>query len=363
WINYLEAPLYYCGLAALLLAPQAFAAMDARRRKLYGALAALVLLPTVFPYFRYLLWAFSGNYYRSYSMFVVAILVFFAARGLSALERGGRVRGLTLAATLAVLLALLFLFPAAFKAPRGWVDMGLAAVLAAALSVDAGLIALLGGQKRARAALALLLASIVVEAGAASWRTIADRPVVTAEELSAKQGYSDFTVDALAALRAADPSFYRVEKDYYSSPAQYFGYNDSKAQNYFGSSAYAQFNEASSLAFLAELGVLDPANEIDTRWVHGLRDRENLMSLTGVKYYLSKKERPAFFADGRMGSYGDVTVYRNRRALPLGFTYDHCLPYADFARLSVASREAALFDAFVPQPGADCLGFSALSAA
>src|SRR6185312_12931069 len=128
WINYLEAPLYYCGLAALLLAPQAFAAMDARRRKLYGALAALVLLPTVFPYFRYLLWAFSGNYYRSYSMFVVAILVFFAA-----LERGGRVRGLTLAATLAVLLALLFLFPAAFKAPRGWVDMGLAAVLAAAL--------------------------------------------------------------------------------------------------------------------------------------------------------------------------------------------------------------------------------------
>ncbi|HXT02285.1 MAG TPA: YfhO family protein [Elusimicrobiota bacterium] len=363
WGNYLEAPLNYCGLACLLLAPQAFAAMDARRRRIYGALTGLAVAPMIFPYFRHLFWAFSGDYYRTYSLFVVVLLVFFAARGLSELQRGGRARNLVLGASLAAALAGLLFVPAAFKAP---VDLRLAAALAGLLVADAVLIFLLGVKKYARAALAVLLASIILEAGAASRRTVDSRDVLTAEELAAKSGYNDFTVDALAAIRAGDPSFYRVEKDYRSNPTRYRGFNDPKAQGYFGSSTYAQFNQESSLAFLSELDVLDRAKETDTRWIRGLRDREKLMTLAGVKYYLSKKpagERPEHFADGALGTFGDVTVYQNRRALPLGFTYDRCLPFSRFHALETPAKEAALLDAFVPLEGQDCLGFPQLASA
>ena len=117
WGNYMEAPLFYCGLAGLLLAPQAFAAMDRRRRKLYGALALSILLPIVFPYFRYAFWAFSGNYYRSLSLFFVTTLLFLAMRALSRLEESGRVDLPALAASLAVALVLLTPSPPRSRPP------------------------------------------------------------------------------------------------------------------------------------------------------------------------------------------------------------------------------------------------------
>ena len=363
WGNYMEAPLFYAGLACLLLAPQAFAAMDARRRRIYGALAAAAAVPMVFPFFRYLLWGFSGDYYRSYSLFVVALLVFFAARGLDAVERGNRPRSLALGVSLAAALAALLLVPAVWKAP---VDWRLAFALAALLAVDAALISLAGRKKHARAALAALLASIVLEAGAASWRTVDTREVVTATDLRERTGYNDFTLDALQAIRAGDPSFYRVEKDYRSNPTRYRGFNDSKAQGYFGSSSYAQFNPTASIAFLAELEVLNPAVEDETRWIRGVRDREKLMTLLGVKYYLSKRpagQAPEHFAGDALGTFGDVTVYRNRRALPLGVAYDRCLPYPRFHALAVPAKEDALLDAFVPGADGGCLGFPEFFAA
>lgn len=357
WGNYLEAPLFYAGLACLLLAPQAFAAMDARRRRIYGALAAAAVVPLAFPILRYAYWGFSGDYYRTYSLFVVVLLVFFAARGLDAVERSGRTRRLALGATLAALLVALLLVPAVWKAPIDW---RLASALAALLAVDAALIALLGVKKYARAARAALLAAIVLEAGAASWLTVDTREVLTAEELATRTGYNDYTLDALQALRARDASFYRVEKDYRSNPTRYRGFNDSKAQGYFGTATYAQFNQESLLQFLQEMGALDTSVEATTRWIRGLRGRAKLLTLVGVKYYLSKPPGDGSFADDPVGSFGDVTVYRNRRALPLGSAFDRCLQFSQFHALDVPAKEDALLEAFVP-PGDDCLGFPELS--
>ena len=71
WGNYLEAPLTYCGLVCFLLFPQVFVGARRRQRIIYGFFLGGVFVPTIFPWFRYLFWAFQGDYYRTYSLFCV----------------------------------------------------------------------------------------------------------------------------------------------------------------------------------------------------------------------------------------------------------------------------------------------------
>ncbi len=71
WKNYLEAPLAYCGLLCLLLLPQVLVRGTRSRRIIFLLFLAGILIPTVFPWFRYLFWLFQGNYYRAYSLFGV----------------------------------------------------------------------------------------------------------------------------------------------------------------------------------------------------------------------------------------------------------------------------------------------------
>lgn len=358
WQNYLEAPLFYCGLVCLLLLPQAFAAMDRRRRRLYAVLAGVVFLPMIFPFFRYALWAFSGDYYRSLSLFVAVVVLFLSLRALSRIEEDGRIHSAVLAGSLAAALFLLYAVPAFVKAP---VDHGLQGAAAGLLIAYAALLVMMGSKQTSRFATVMLLL-IAAEAAWSSRRTINDREYITVQELSEKTGYNDYTVDAVAFLKTTDHSFFRVEKDYRSNPTPHRGFNDAQAQDYYGTSSYGSFNQAAYVAFLAELGVLDPADEDATRWLQGLRSRAKLMSLAGVKYFLFKDPSrvPARMAKDLVGTFGDVRVYRSRRALPLGFTYDRCLPLDEFRALDAPAKDAVLLDAFVAD---DCLGFPRWAAA
>src|SRR2546425_10018803 len=58
WLNYFEAPMSYCGLLPLLLLPQVFIGATGRQRILYSLFLGLIVVPIVFPWFRYLFWVF-----------------------------------------------------------------------------------------------------------------------------------------------------------------------------------------------------------------------------------------------------------------------------------------------------------------
>src|SRR5205823_8680627 len=75
WQNHLEAPMTYCGLLSLVIFPQIFVGSTLRHRILYGLFFGLVLLATLFPWFRYLFWAFQGDYYRTLSLFAVFVII------------------------------------------------------------------------------------------------------------------------------------------------------------------------------------------------------------------------------------------------------------------------------------------------
>ena len=111
WRNYLEAPLFYCGLITLLLLPQIFVQLKGKKRLLYIAFLSFWLALLIFPYFRYAFYLFMGNYYKgSLSLFIPISCLFFAMQALNTIQKTKNINVIALISSLFVLLAILF-FP------------------------------------------------------------------------------------------------------------------------------------------------------------------------------------------------------------------------------------------------------------
>ena len=161
WGNYLEAPLFYCGLLTILTFTQLFLFLDKRKKLLYGALLGIFIVPVIFPYFRYAYWLFAGDYYRNYSFFVALVLLLFGVKALDNIDRTAKPGFFTLVLTLAGLLALLY-YPYApnVKIINDPVQNGVTWFLA----VYTVLVLLLGVKKFKPAVRALLLLAVASEA-------------------------------------------------------------------------------------------------------------------------------------------------------------------------------------------------------
>lgn len=116
------------------------------------------------------------------------------------------------------------------------------------------------------------------------------------------------TKDAASIVKTKDPdSFYRMDKTYYRSK------NDGMMHNYptiTHSSSTADYHVVNALT---KLGFRNESN-IGNGYNYGSTLPAN--SLLGIKYILSKYDLPYF---QKVGSSGNITVYQNPYALPLGF--------------------------------------------
>jgi uncharacterized membrane protein YfhO len=98
------------------------------------------------------------------------------------------------------------------------------------------------------------------------------------------------------------------------------------------------------------MGLSAPGDANAARWMMGTGPSARLMSLVGVKYFLTKKPAsaaPRPFSFEPAGIFGDVRAFRNPRALPLAFTYDRLFPLSRFRGLDKARKDALLLNAFV----------------
>ena len=351
--NYLEDPNFYCGLVSLLLAPQLFVFLDNRQRVRYGLLAAILVLPVIFPYFRYAFWLFSGDYFRVYSLFVSLVLLLFALRALGNIIESGQLNTRLLVITLAILLCGL-LFPYgnpdqfthfAEHTALVWMSAGL-------LCLYALLIVGMHSGKYRSAASVLLLVAVCAELVLNASMTVNDRPVISGKEFSGHTGYNDESVEAIAYLKKNDQGFYRIEKDYSSfKSTNIFNttLNDGMVQGYRGTSTYQSFNITSYLEFLSEMDLVSEFdNKKGRRWILGLRDRPILLSFASVKYLLSRKPISSSYQGFQtIGHVGGVRVEKNLFALPFGFTYDSYIPLSKFSRLATGQKDIALIKGVV----------------
>jgi uncharacterized membrane protein YfhO len=346
WYNFLEAPMVYCGLVTLLLAPQIFPYLNQRRRRVYAIAAAVWTLPLVFPYFRYAFWAFLGDYYRTLGFFIVLFLFFFSLQALTYIERLSRLNSKTLIATLSVLLILLF-YP--YVGSTNAIDRDLRSIASVFLIVYTGLLYLMCTERFRELGKVGFILALCIEVAYFSSITVNRRDVVTTEELHQRIGYNDYTVDAVAYLNSIDQSFFRVDKEYYSGLAIHGSLNDAMVFRYRGTPSYSSANQLYYIRFLQELNVIKKGDEPSTRWAPGLMSRPLLQTMASVKYAFTKSNDSHLVRVGydSITTFGDVRVFRNKYYLPLGFTYDTYMLSSDFSKSSNLQKEIALLRSVV----------------
>lgn len=349
WSNYLEAPLFYCGLLTLLLIPQVFNFLNKKQKIVYSIFIAIWIIPIIFPFFRYTFWLFTGDYYRAFSLCIDTVFIFVGLHALNFIDRSGKVNRITLLATLLLLLILLF-YP--YLQQTSLVDKQIRGAVRNFLIVYSILLYFHGVPKVKLVMQIALILTLFIELTYFSSVTVNKRTVISSKELKQKTGFNDYTNEAISYINKTDKSFFRIDKIYSSSPAYNGGLNDPQVQNYKGTSTYNSFNQKYYVQFLNALNVTNVQKdkaELESRRISGLINRPLLQSLFSVKYVLSKfpNNNPLYGGNDSITQFGDVKIFKNKNNLPLGFTYDKYIASTDFLKLPNLQKDILLFDAFV----------------
>lgn len=346
WYNYIEAPLFYCGLISLVSFPHFLNLSDKRKKIIYFILIFIFIVPVIFPFFRYAYWLFIGDYYRIFSFFMALIILLIALKSIDDIDYKLEVDIKITVGTLIVLL--LFLYYPYNNAHI--IDKNIRNTVTIFIIIYSVLIYLLQFKEIKNIIKIILLSVIVTELILLYNPTVNRRPVILGREISQKVGYNDYTIDALAFIKSKDKSFFRINKDYYSGRAVHEGLNDASAQDFYGTASYHCFNQLNYINFLEELEIIEKKDEYGTRWSRGLTKYPLLHSFATVKYALTKEQNPHllhFGYDLVAGSFGDVKVLKNKFALPLGFTYEKYISLKDFKTLPQSQKISVLYKAVV----------------
>lgn len=350
WNNYLEAPIFYCGILTLILIPQIFGLLSKRNKIGYGILLGAWLLTVFIPPLRNALHLYAGNYYKGVYDFVISFTLLFA--GISALNeiiKSKTINIKLLAATSAGLLLILYI---------PWnenieliIDKEIRTVATFLIIIYSGILFMISKPKFSLYAPILLLITIFIELVYMSGSTVNKR--VAYKKINFEKtlgGFKDGTVNAVEYIKQKDNSFFRAEKDFSSGTAQHGSINDAQAQGYFGTASYASFNQYYYIRFLQESGAIPKGDEIKTRWAPGVRGIPLLMSFASVKYYFTKTENNALENMGYsfVKQFDDVRLLKNKYSLPLGFCYDKFIKKEEFDKLgNVFAKSAMLLSGFV----------------
>lgn len=346
--NFLEAPMSYCGLLSLILMPQIFSFLAKPARRWYIVLVIVWLLPTIFPWFRYAFWLFSGDYYRAYSFFISLVFLIYSAMALDLILKHKKVSITALAISVIVLLTLVS-YPY-FKgmdinrdgAPDKIVDETVSIFVKIFLVLYAILLFAMSKAKNTLNLKYTFVVLVCIELIYLSGLTVNRRTIVSASEIKEKVGYNDYTLEAVAYLKSIDKSFYRIDKGgYFSGGAIHGSLIDHKIQGYYGTSTYNSFAHPNYINYFRAYGVSKKENEFEARWVPGLIGKPVLETLNHVKYILTKSNFVSNwrFSHDSINKFGDIVVLRSKFQLPFGYTYNQYIKQTDFDKLSVTQKD------------------------
>ncbi len=343
--NYLEAPMFYCGLPCLLLVPQVFGFLNKNAKRAFAVVLAFWLLPSIFPFFRYSLWLYVGDYYRAYSLIVSITLMIYAIFSLDLILKHRKINNIVLISTLIGLFILMA--PDYFK-DKDAVSTAISMMVKSLLVGYAAILWFLPKVNNPSNLIYAFFGLLIIELTYFSSVTVNNRDVVTANDLKQKIGYNDYTTDALAYIKSIDKSpFYRIDKGYASSPAMHGSLNDAMLQDYYGTTCYSSFNQINYINYLHESNVINKFNEFDTRWPKGLVSEAVLQSLNDVKYMLVKDySNPSLRAShDSLAQFGNIKVLRHKFILPMGYGYTSVINKEDFQKASPFQKKYLMLKA------------------
>lgn len=349
WQNYLEAPLTYCGLLCLLLLPQVFLGGTRRDKIIYTLFLVGMLVPTVFPWFRYCFWLFQGDYYRTYSLFWILGVISLSLLTLSRYIEG-RTINLWLLGTTTVLLAGTLYLP--FEPWHTLINPDLRSRAVMFLCLYGVLLTVGQLVTKQRLAAWLVVGLSAIELIQFDRLTVSNRGMLERGRLAdfSRVDSSDKAIEALRKITADDnEKFFRITKLRPSGPDVVFTLNDAMLYGYYGTSSYRSFNNVNYTNFLTAVNAISPQSEVATRWSTGLLHSPMLSVFAGEKYVLV--DNPLPFEN--IAQYELVQrdesdyLFRNTKSLPLGLTFDRYVTEDAFLELSADAKAAALLQAVV----------------
>ncbi|MCF6365449.1 MAG: YfhO family protein [Bacteroidales bacterium] len=336
WSNYLEAPLFYIGLLTLLIFPQVFIRLNKRKKIIFGTFLGFWVLTLFFPYLRYSMLAFTGDYFRyGFDFFIPFTLLLFAIFAADEIIKTAKINLPLLAASLTVLIILLFVPYESISSVN--INSTIRNSVIILLVLYALFIFLLSKPKYKSLSKSAIMLLVIFELSYFSYQSYATREPITKTEFKKdKAGYADGSIKAVKLIKSTDKTpFFRTEKDYQSGNAVHSSLNDALAQDYFGTTSYSSFNQLNYVRFLEKTGVIQKGDETATRWLTGLRGSPLLQTFGNVKYHLSKSKNPEFLLFGfdSLSTESGITILKNRYYLPFGYTYDKYIDSEDFKNL------------------------------
>jgi hypothetical protein len=347
WNNYLEAPIFYGGLVTLLLFPQTLSRFREKEGIAFVFLFIAFLIPVIFPWFRFAFWGFTGDYYRTFSLCFVLVLLLGAMQALSLIEQTGKLNIAWLLGALGFWLLLLY-FP--FDLSKSILEKNIRSQVTLFLVLEGVSLFLLTRPQTRPYAIQLSLI-VLLELIVLGLPTANKRDMVKGKELEARMAYNDYTREAMQFVENREKGFYRVAKDYASGPAYHSSLNDALIQGFMGTSCYYSFNQKYYIEFLTSVGLVDSKNEFSTRWAQGLNNRPLLLTMAASRYTLHKGGNPYLYGFGydSLTLVQDVSVFRNRFALPFGVVYHQWISAKDFEGLSQFIKDKTMLSAIVLQ--------------
>ncbi len=140
---------------------------------------------------------------------------------------------------------------------------------------------------------------------------------------------------------SGDDSFYRIDQD---SPR----YNQASALDFYSTNTYYSVIPSSISDYFADVCL---SSQNHTYCVRNLDERAVLMSLASVKYYVTANENRVPYGFEAVetveGEDETVTVYENRNALPLGYTYTSYVTQEEYEAMTPLERQQVMLESAV----------------
>lgn len=329
--NWLEDPVYYCGLAAVVFLPLGFAAMDKKKRRWYLLPLAGALVYNSSDVVRSMANGFAGPGWKLSSLWVIVLILIVAAgfwqqEAQPKAAKAGKVLLFTNVAL--VLVALLF-----YGQGVQTVYLVMAVTACLLLSLLLFLVGKEEEKKKKRYLQYLLIVAAAVEVVCTSDRIIHNRAGLEKDILT-EGGYEDGTIELLSAIE--DDSFYRVDKQFTS-----VSYCDSFYQRYRGAVSYiggVGDNEYTQLLYqYMDLPILQHVQK-------GTEKNTVINALFNIKYALAREDEMGTYGMKYLDGNGEISLYENEYALPFGYVYDSYITEEDAWSYGTADRRSLMLE-------------------
>lgn len=348
-MNYLEGPLLYVGLLAVMFIPVFFSQASSRQRWIYGAALGVSVLFLVFPWFRLAFWGFRLDYFREFTLLISTVFLIVGIRGLHQFVVSPKRRDALI--LLATCITTLVVLTSVVRVPIHALPAERTAVIALILSISG--VALLSMFSLRKYAPILLAVICIIDLSHNAYSTVNTRNYLSSADIAAGKLYGDASLAAIRGINASDQSLFRTIKYFGSGPAIHASINDAMAQNFYGLTGYASNHNKYYLKFMSAFKAIDLADPSQGKWVSGIINRPFLASALGAKYYLTKGQPFGFFPElfPTVDTVQDVYVQRSAVALPLIVGYDEYVLESDFMKLAPERQDYVLYRSLIASDG------------